>query len=252
MNRAVGAIALAASCLLAAPAEAVEYGGWYARLTLDSWHDDNLARQSSFRPDRFPRGNQDFGADAGLSLGSVFVLDPRFDLWITGSARASRAVLYPEWSGAAASLYGDLAYHWNADTEAYLAAGASRAWAGSPFYSAELGLERRLWPGGRAHAAAGYAEYLSDRPALSYHLPNASVGFRQSFPTGTRLGLSYGYQQRMYQANRTDPQHQLFGIATQRLFGRFELRARYAYTLATSASAGFRNGFLSVGLAYDL
>lgn len=232
------------------PAQAVEYGGWYARATLDTWHDDNLARYRVATPESFPRGNQDLGADLGLAVGNVFLLAPSLDLRLTVSGRGSRAALYPEWSGASAGLFADLGYRWDEQTDAYVAAGSSFTWGASPYHLAEAGLERRLWPGGSAHAAAGLGLNASERASLRYVAPGLSLGVQQRFETGTSLALSYGYMQRQYEAARLDPQHQIFVLAAQRLNRQWELRARYGYTLATSQTTGFRNGFLTLGLAY--
>lgn len=248
---ALGACVLAVVLAVAGPAEAAEYGGWYARFSLDGWHDDNLARGQLPTPTRFPHGNQDVGANLGLSLGSVWLLAPHWDLWVTASAQASRAVLYPEWSGQSAGLSADLSYRLDPSTQAYIALGGSRAWAGSPYYTAEAGLARQLWPGAMAQLTSGFGLYGSDRPELRAGIPALSLGLQQLWPTGTRAVASYGYQ---YRLAETAPgaQHQLYVLVGQRLTPMLELRLRYVQSLATAVGSAYRSGYLTLGLVLDL
>ncbi|MFP5503472.1 MAG: hypothetical protein ACLGIN_13365, partial [Candidatus Sericytochromatia bacterium] len=245
-------LALALLLLFAPPAEAVEFGGWYGRATLDAWHDDNLARQEVPRLSFYPRGNQDLGGNVGLALGSAFLLTPSLELWLTGSARLSRAWIYPEWSGLSTALFADLSHRWTPDLSSYLSAGSSMFWGGSPYHMAEVGIEQRAWPGGWVYGAAGLGMLQSDNPAWAFWMPGLTAGFQQGFPTGTRASLSYGYQERRYEGDRREPQHQVFLLLGQRMSDRVELRARYGYTLATAPEASYRNGFLSFGLAIAL
>lgn len=248
----VPALALAGLLLAAAPAEAVEFGGWYGRATLDAWHDDNLARQATPALSFYPRGNQDLGGNVGLALGTAFLLTPTLELWLTGSARASRAMVYPEWSGFSTALFADLSQRWTPDLATYLSAGSSMFWGGSPYHMAELGIERRAWPGGWLYGAAGVGAFASDSAERAFWMPGLTAGFQQGFATGTRLALSYGFQERRYAGDRQEPQHQVFLLAGQRMSDRVEFRARYGYTVATSAQASYRNGFFSFGLAFEL
>lgn len=251
LKRTISLLTAAGLLMAAEAAEAAEYGGWYARVTLDGWHDDNLARRLTPSADRFPRGNQDVGGDVGLALGSVFLLAPRLDLWVTASARHARPLLYPEWSGGSASLYADLGWRWDAATQAYAALGGSRGMLGGPFYSAEVGIDRRLWPGGSGHMGCGVGHYTSDRPDRSFSMPGVSMGLRHTFAGGTRLAGSYGFQQRYHSAG-AESQHQLFFLAAQRLSPLFELRARYTLTAVGAEPEAYRNGFFNLGLVFEL
>lgn len=234
-----------------APAQALEYGGWYGRATLDGWHDDNLARGRALDPAWLPSGNQDLGGDLGLALGSVWLLAPALDLWVTANGHASRAWRYPDASGASLGLFTELSWHRDADTQAYISAGASHRWGAGLFYLADMGLQRRMWPGGWLHAATALGMSQGDRPALRYALPSVSVGVQQGFEPGTRVSLSYGYQQRHFERAATEAQHQLFLLAAQRLDAHLELRTRYALTLGSTPNP-FRSGLLTFGLAYYL
>lgn len=245
-----GACALAALLASAGPVQAAEYGGWYARLSLDGWHDDNLARSQAPSPTRFPRGNQDVGANLGFSLGSVWLLAPRWDLWVTASAQTSRAVLYPEWSSHSASLYADLSCRLDQATQAYIALGGSSAWAGSPYGSAEAGLARQLWPGATVQLASGFGLYWSDRPELRTRMPALSLGLQQRWPTGTRVVASYGYQYRLADT-ASGAQHQLYLLLGQRLAPLLELRLRYLQSLATAGGPS-PSGYATLGLVLDL
>lgn len=232
-------------------ASAMAYGGWYGRATLDGWHDDNLARQDTPLPEFFPKGNEDAGAELSVSLGSVFLFGPDLDLWLTGSGSGSLALLYPALDSSSAALFADLDWHGLPGMAAYASVGSSFFYGGSPFYIGEVGLEHQLWPGAWLTGAANWGYSDSGSADFRYSAPGAALGLQQGFATGTRLGLSYGVQQRRF-GSHNDLDHEIYAIAEQRLSDNWELRARYAYDIVVSDVRGYRNGIFTMGLAFSL
>lgn len=247
------ALGLVASALFATqrPADAFAYGGWNARVSFNSWHDDNLSRGLVVSPSALPYGNQDLGLNMGLSLGNVFVLAPDLDTWLIGNLYGRTGFLYPTLSSAWGSIFSNTVRHLDGGRELYLLLGTTAFWGNGHYFAGETGFVQPLWAGANARVEAGAGTYMVETAGASFGMPSLGLGFDQAFSTGTQLGARYAYQTLFYDAGRVDPRHQLYLLASQRIGGGWELHARYLRTFATSPTAGYQEGYFDLGMDYD-
>jgi hypothetical protein len=252
-RRGIAAIALAllAIAMPAAPADAIAYGGWNARATLDSWYDDNLARGTVVSTTALPYGNSDFGLHVGLGLGNVFVLTPDIDTWVIVNAHGRVGAFYPSLSGAWGSVFSNTVWHLDGGRELYGLLGVTHFLTLGTYWAGELGFAQPLWWGGTARLEAGAGSYRSFTSGYSFAMPSVGGGFDQVFTTGTTVGFRYAYQTQFYDASRIDPRHQLYLLASQRLNANWELHAHYLKTFDVSATTGYTEGYVDFGVGYD-
>ncbi|MNT86711.1 hypothetical protein D3C72_2270320 [compost metagenome] len=107
-----------------------------------------------------------------------------------------------------------------------------------------------LWPGASARVQLGGGTYATETADASFTMPSIGVGFDQAWPTGTHTGARYAYQSLFY-ATRTDPRHQLYLFASQRIAADWDVRAQYLRTLNVSETAGYSEGYLGAGIGYE-
>jgi hypothetical protein len=246
-----GAGALALLLALPAPAFAVAYGGWNARMTLDSWYDDNLTRGLAVTTTTLPYGNQELGLNLGLGVGNVFVITPEIDSWVIVNAHGRTGAFYPSLSGAWGSLFSNTVVHLDGGREAYGLLGVTHFLGSGTYYAGEAGLVQPLWGGASGRLEAGVGNYQSFTAGYSFGMPSVGAGFDQAFQTGTTLGVRYAFQTQFYDAGRVDPRHQLYLLASQRLWGNWEVHGHYLGTLDTSSTTGYREGYVDLGVGYD-
>jgi hypothetical protein len=250
-NRIVaGVAALGMIGLAAAPASAIAYGGWTAGASVDTYYDDNLTRGLVVPSTALPYGNQDLGLNLGLSVGNVFLLTPEVDTWLIASVHGRAGVLYPSLSGAWGSLYSNTVWHLDAGREIYALLGSTGFWSAGWYHAAEAGFVQPLWGGASARVQLGGGTYLVDTADAGFTMPSVGVGFDQAWLTGTQVGLRYAYQTLFY-VSRTDPRHQLYALASQRLGGGFEVHAQYLRTLNVSDTAGYTESYVGAGMGYE-
>lgn len=246
-----GALALAVALLSAAePAQAIAYGGWNARLSLDSWYDDNLTRGITVSPAALPYGNQELGLNLGASLGNVFVLTPEIDSWLIASVNGRAGVLYPSLSGVWGSLFSNTVMHLDGGREAYMLLGTTHFWNSGTYNAAGAGLVQSLWTGASARVEAGVGGYFANQASSSFTMPSIGGGLDQVFMTGTSLGARYAYQTLFYSASTT-PRHQFYLFASQRLGANWEVHGRYLRTIDLSSTNGYQEGYFDMGVGYD-
>jgi hypothetical protein len=244
------ALALAGVLLAAAPAQALEYGGWSAGASVDTYYDDNLARGSSVSAAALPYGNQDLGLNLGLNVGNVFVLRPDLDTWVIVSLHGRAGALYPSLSTAWGSVFSNTVWHLDGGREAYALLGSTGFWGSGAYHAAETGLVQPLWAGARARVQLGGGAYATQTVDAGFAMPSVGAGLDQVFMTGTQLGVRYAYQTLFY-STRTAPRHQVYLLGSQRLGGGWEAHAQYLWTLDLSDGAGYTEGYLGAGIGYE-
>lgn len=240
-------LAIAAWLAATAPVQAIDYGGWNARASLDSWYDDNLTRGLAVSADTLANG--DVGLHLGASVGNVWLLTPDLDAWLIVDLHGSYGLNYPTLSDAWGSLVSNTVWHLNGGREAALMLGTSAFWGSGNYHAASLDFRQPLWAGASVHVEGGASTYRTDVDGASFWMPSAGGGLDQAFPTGTLVGLRYAYQPRFYEA-AVAPRHQGLLRASQR-FGSWELHASILETVDTSSN-GFQEGYFGCGVAYDL
>jgi hypothetical protein len=252
MAKRVWAAAVAVAALgVAAPAEAVSYGGWNARASMDTWYDDNLARGLVLPADVLPNGNQDLGMNVGLTVGNAFVLTPDVDTWVIASAHGRAGVLYPSLSGAWGSLFSNTVWHLDGGRETYALLGSTHFFGAGTYHAGELGFVQPLWTGASARVQAGAGRYFTSTTGSGFTMPTLGGGLDHAFTTGTLVGVRYAYQTLMYEDSRVDPRHQVYGYVSQRLGANWEVHARYLRTVDLSTTAGYTEGYMDAGIGYD-
>jgi hypothetical protein len=250
--RRVGAVlgALAAVWGQAPPAEALTYGGWNARLTFDTWRDDNLARGLAVSTDVLPYGNEDLGGRVGLTIGNVLVLTPDIDMWVLTGVSGTRGMNYPDLGALWGSLFVNTVWHLEGGREAFALVGTTKYFGTGTYYAGELGVAQPLWPGATARVEIGSGRFAGEVAGTDFALPSVGGGVEQWFPTGTSVGVRYALQ-----AQTTDtgsaPRHQIYALASQRLGWGFEVHAHYLETIDQSETAGYRGGYADLGVAYE-
>lgn len=235
----------------AAPARAIAYGGYSLRASLDTWHDDNLARGIALTSADLPNGNQDFGLQLGLSMGNVVVFSPAIDTWLIVGLHGTRGWFYPSLGNAWASLMLDTEWHLNSGQEAYWLLGPSFFWGNGTFYTSEIGFVQPVWPGADVRGGVGGAYYAVDTAGASYGLPSIGIGLDQVLPSKTLLGLRYALQAQIFSASQVDPRHQVFASVTQPLGAGFEVHAYYLETIDLSDTTPYWEGYVDLGVGYD-
>lgn len=234
----------------ASPALAIAYGGWTAGASLDTYYNDNLTRGLVVPSTALPYGNQDLGLNLGLSIGNVFVLTPEIDTWVIASAHGRAGVLYPSLSGAWGSLYSNTIWHLEGGRETYVLFGTTRFLSSGWYHALEGGFVQPLWAGASGRVQVGGGSYLADVVDASFTMPSIGVGFDQAWVTGTQVGVRYAYQSLFY-SSRTDPRHQIYLLASQKLGGNWEAHAQYLRTINVSADAGYAEGYFGAGIGYE-
>jgi hypothetical protein len=247
----LGALALAALVASPAPAEAVAYGGWNARVTLDSWYDDNLTRGLAVSTGTLPNGNQDLGLNVGVGVGNVFVLTPEVDTWVLVNAHGRTGLYYPSLSGGWGSLFSNTVVHLDGGREAYGLVGATHFLGSGTYYAGELGLVQPMWAGASGRLEAGTGLYRSYTTGYSFAMPSLGLGLDQAFQTGTTVGVRYAFQTQFYDEGRIDPRHQIYLLASQRVWGNMEVHAHVLETFDTSGTNGYQEGYFDLGVGYD-
>jgi hypothetical protein len=233
-----------------APALAIDYGGWNARASIDSWYDDNLTRGLAVSADTLANGSQDLGLHLGASVGNVWLLTPDLDTWLIVDVHGSYGLFYPSLSGTWGSLVSNTVWHLGGGRETSLMLGTSAFWGNGNYHAASLDFKQPLAAGASAHLEGGASTYQTNVAGASFWMPSAGGGLDWALPTGTLLGLRYAFQPRFYEADSA-PRHQALVRASQRL-GAWELHASVLETLDTTAGAGFQEGYFGCGVAYDL
>lgn len=245
------ALALPALGFLAAPASALSYGGWSARLGLDSWYDDNLARGAAVAPGALARGNQDLGGRLSLSVGNVLVWTPEVETWVLANASGSMGYLYPELAFAWGSLYQQTLWHLGEGRDLFWLAGATTYGGPGTYLATELGYVQALWEGAAARFEAGGGYFGAAADTDSFALPSVGVGLDQGFPTGTLLGARYALQAQGY-ADHTQPRQQASLMALQRLGEQWELHAQLLITGVSGQGSPYTESYFNVGVGFGL
>lgn len=242
--------ALAVAALSAAPARAVDYGGFSARVTLDGWHDDNVTRGPVLATDVLPYGNQDLGLHLGTTIGNVWLLRPDLDAWLIVDLHGTAGFYYPALDDVWGGVYANGIWHLPGGRDATVLVGSSDFWNNGYFHVAELSFGQPLFFGVTARAEAGGGYYQTSVTDGSFWTPSVGFSLSQDFASGTQALARYAFQPRFYLTPRYAPRHQLTLRIAQPLGAGFELHVDYIDTLDLSASVGYNEGYLGSGLAY--
>lgn len=203
-------------------------------------------------PTTLPNGNQDVGLHLGVTVGNVWLVTPELDTWLIVDLHGSRGWFYPDLSDTWGSLFSNTVWHLGNGRDAYVLAGSSVFWGNGNYTAGELGLAQPLWSGATARAELGAGLYMAGGTTTGFWMPSGGAGIDQALPTGTTLGLRYAFGEQFLETGSVAPRHQLYGRLSQRVSGNWEFHVSYLETLDVSTGAGFAEGYLGAGVAYDL